>query len=110
MAKRAFIYTRTNTEQQGRGESSLEVQKAACVDYCTANGYHIAGTFAEITSGTAADRRELRNIDAVVVHSIDRIARDAAGYLDLRRVLQSLGITVQSVTESTDQTVLPLVG
>jgi site-specific DNA recombinase len=95
MADKAVIYTRVSTEEQAKGGTSLAGQKAACLDYCERQGYQVAKIFVEEgESAKTADRtklkemlkycREQSNIKAVVVHKLDRFARNAGDHSQMR--------------------------
>jgi site-specific DNA recombinase len=113
MAEKVAIYVRVSSEEQVRGGTSLEVQQAACVKYCEERGYTVARVFVEEgESAKTANRtrfkellaycREQRDIKAVVVHKIDRFARNAADHVTVRTFLSSIGVTLRSVSEPID--------
>src|SRR5215471_12942727 len=98
MAERVVIYTRVSTEEQAKGGTSLAGQKAACLEYCYQRGYTVAKVFVEEgESAKTADRtqlkslfkycREERNIKAVIVHKLDRFARNAGDHSQMRTLL-----------------------
>jgi site-specific DNA recombinase len=114
MADKAVIYTRVSTEEQAKGGTSLAGQKAACLDYCERQGYEVAKVFVEEgESAKTADRtqlkamlkycREQRNIKAVVIHKLDRFARNAGDHSQMRNLLTGLGVQLRSVTEPIDE-------
>src|SRR5713101_3724239 len=78
--KRAAIYTRVSTDDQGKGYS-LTTQMAACRQYLSERGYWLVGEFADQYTGASLDRPELNKlrplvdgggVDIVVVYDIDR--------------------------------------
>ena len=102
--KRAIIYSRVSTDDQ-RSNFSIPTQIAECVKYCQNNGYTLVGNaFVDKQSGLDVEKnpnsipayvddyssREMNRpsldaaltyledygFDVVVVHSIDRLARD----------------------------------
>jgi site-specific DNA recombinase len=112
---RAVIYTRVSTEEQAREGLSLEAQEAACLEYCQRHGLQPVKLFVEQgESAKTANRTQLkelvafcvsdRNISDVVFHKIDRFSRSAEDYLQLRRLLATVGATLRSVTEPIDDT------
>jgi site-specific DNA recombinase len=114
MADKAVIYTRVSTEEQAKGGTSLAGQKAACLDYCERQGYQVAKIFVEEgESAKTADRtklkemlkycREQSNIKAVVVHKLDRFARNAGDHSQMRTLLTGIGVQLRSVTEPIDE-------
>jgi site-specific DNA recombinase len=85
---RAGIYYRVSTEEQVDG-FSLDAQRRILADYCAARGWPLAGEYAEEGRSARTDRIERRPafkrmlddavdglIDVVVVHKIDRFARN----------------------------------
>src|SRR5579862_5811628 len=115
MADKAVIYTRVSTEEQAKGGTSLAAQKAACLEYCERNGYKVARIFVEEgESAKTANRtqfkalldycRTQKDISAVVVHKLDRFARNANDHLQVRALLTAIGVSLRSVTEPIDDT------
>src|SRR5581483_10428401 len=113
MAERAVIYTRVSTEEQAKGGTSLAGQKAACLDYCEKQGFKVAKVFVEEgESAKTANRTELKamlkycredkNIKVVVVHKLDRFARNATDHTQMRALLSGIGVQLRSVTEPID--------
>ena len=113
MAVRVVIYTRVSTEEQAKGGTSLAGQKAACLEYCNQLGYTVAKVFVEEgESAKTADRtqlkslfkycREERNIKAVIVHKLDRFARNVGDHSQMRALLTGMGVQLRSVTEPID--------
>jgi DNA invertase Pin-like site-specific DNA recombinase len=115
MAEKAVIYTRVSTEEQAKGGTSLAGQKAACLEYCERQGYRVAKVFVEEgESAKTANRTELKallkycreqkDIKAVIVHKLDRFARNASDHAQMRALLSSMGVQLRSVTEPIDDT------
>lgn len=86
--KRAILYARVSTDQQADNGYSLPTQLAAMREYTAKHGFEIVGEFADDFTGTSpvAERPEgqkiyemlrQREIDAVIMYTIDRVARDA---------------------------------
>src|SRR5690349_2839245 len=98
MAEEAVIYTRVSTEEQAKGGTSLAAQKAACLEYCERQGYEVGKVFVEEgESAKSANRTQLKSmleycrtrkeIKVVVVHKLDRFARNAGDHLAIRALL-----------------------
>ena len=113
MAERVVVYTRVSTEEQAKGGTSLAGQKAACLEYCERQGYKVARVFVEEgESAKTANRTQLKallaycrtkkNIKAVVVHKLDRFARNATDHTQMRALLSGIGVQLRSVTEPID--------
>jgi site-specific DNA recombinase len=113
VAERVVIYTRVSTEEQAKGGTSLAGQRTACLEYCEKQGYKVAKVFVEEgESAKTANRTELKalltycreqkDIKAVVVHKLDRFARNAGDHAQLKALLSSMGVQLRSVTEPID--------
>lgn len=86
--KKAIIYRRVSTSEQGKSGLGLEAQKEAVVRFCAAEGFQIAGEYQDVASGKlaledrpglAAALAEARNLRCpVVVSKLDRLSRDVA--------------------------------
>jgi site-specific DNA recombinase len=108
---RAIIYCRVSTDRQVKQGASLEVQRKACLEYCEKQGWEVIHIFMEEgESAQSLDRTELRRltefcqkqkhrVDVMVVHSIDRFARETLDHKILRSLLMSYGVTLRSVTQ-----------
>lgn len=101
--KRAAIYVRVSTIEQGEGYS-LEGQRQACRDYCDRHGYRVGRIFQETGSAKDDDRpafqylmhlASLGQFDVLVVWKRDRYFRNAveAGFYESR--LRRWGIRIE---------------
>lgn len=112
----ALVYLRVSTEEQV-GNYSLGTQLDICRKEAERRGYDIAETFREEgrSAKTITDRPKLiemlaycrqhrRQISAVIVYRLDRISRQTADYLAIRKKLFDLDITIISATEPTGDT------
>lgn len=107
----AVIYCRVSSKDQVKG-FSLEVQERDCRVFCQRQGLEVAAVFVEQgESAKTADRTELNNMLAwcrknrgrvqyLVVHAVDRLARDTYDHAVLRRQLRGLGITLRAAMQS----------
>src|ERR1700687_2354203 len=98
MAVRVVIYTRVSTDEQAKSGTSLTAQKAACVEYCERQGYKVSKIFVEEgESAKTTNRTQFKallaycrtekDINAVIVHKLDRFARNASDHLPVRGLL-----------------------
>lgn len=108
---KAIAYARYSSDKQN--ETSIQAQLSAIEGYCARNGIELVRAYCdEAVSGTSDDRPEFQRMlkdlkdglkaDLVLVHKLDRFARnryDAAVY---RRCLQELGIRLIAVDQPTD--------
>jgi site-specific DNA recombinase len=112
----AVIYTRVSTEEQAQAGTSLDSQCAACIQFCQHHGFTVLRTFVEKgESAKTADRPALKQlleycresrgrVHHVVVHKLDRFARNTLDHAALKTVFSRLDITLKSVTEPIDNT------
>lgn len=107
---KAILYIRVSSEAQVDG-TSLASQESDCRAWCKRNGYEILEVVREEgESAKTADRDGLISmlarvkkggVDAVVVHKIDRLARNTADGLAIRAELRRRDCRLVSVTEGT---------
>lgn len=110
MKKRAVIYCRVSSVDQVEN-TSLSMQVKQCTEYCFAQGWEIAGNFIEEgESAKTTDRKELlklliycrenkNNIGFIIVWKVDRFARNLYDYLNMKKEMLTLGISIRSVSE-----------
>ena len=108
----AVAYARFSTDMQR--EESIEAQIRAIEDYCGKNGYNLIKVFADRgISGTKDNRPEFqrmideckqpsntRNFDVVIVHKLDRFARNRFDSAIYKKVLKENDIKLYSVLEN----------
>ena len=114
----ALVYARVSTkEQAGGGDGdgfSLPAQRDACRRKAESLGAAVVEEFVDKgESAKTADRPELqrllkvlptRSVDFVIVHKIDRLARNRADDVALTAAIQASGAKLVSVTENIDET------
>lgn len=106
------IYARVSTEDQA--ELSIPAQLKAMYDHATKRGWTVVGEFLEPgVSGRHVEKREalqalLRRckehpqVDYVLVHKIDRLARNIRDHVNLRFSFQQMKVRLASVVENVD--------
>lgn len=109
----ALIYIRVSSEEQVEN-FSLGTQEEICRKEAIKRGLEIIETFRE--EGKSAKsivgrpillqmleycRKNKRNINAVLIYRLDRISRQTADYLAIRKKLAEYGIALISATEPT---------
>ena len=111
MKTRAIAYTRVSSQRQVDEGNSLSVQKKHILEYAEKNGFEIMKIFEERgESAKNTDRTQLqamlkfmaenhRNIDALVIYKVDRLARNNEDYYELKQILRKLKIRLYSVIE-----------
>ena len=96
MIRRALIYLRVSTEDQGR-MYGLPSQRAACLKLAKEKGWAVIKEIVDDVTGSDTRRpglTELRRLVAageceiVLVYNVDRLSRDLADLLNLTRELQ----------------------
>jgi site-specific DNA recombinase len=114
------IYLRVSTREQaehGEGEEgySIPAQREACVRHLRDQGWDLVDEYVDRgESARSADRPELKamlgriaedgDVDAVVVHKIDRLARNMEDHVAIRALLRRRGAILVSVTENLEET------
>ena len=110
---KCLLYARVSTDKQAQKDLSIPAQIEAMREYAKRNGWKVAGHFVdEGESARTADRPELKrlieqckennNVDAVIVHKIDRLARNLIDYATIKAILKQKGIRLISVSEPFD--------
>lgn len=118
--KRAISYLRVSTKRQakrgGREEGfSIPAQREANKRKAETLGAMVVKEFIDPgETGTTLRRKGLRemlaylaehpDIDFVIVHKLDRLARSRAGDVEIVKALEEAGVTLISTTENIDQT------
>jgi site-specific DNA recombinase len=112
-----ILYARVSTDRQADKDLSIPAQLQAMREYASEHGWVVVGEFVE--PGVSAKTVErpalqrmlttLRDRDAKVgvllVHKIDRLARNVADHATIRALLKQLGIRLASVVENVDDSV-----
>ncbi len=107
---RAVAYVRFSSD--GQREESIEAQVRAITEFAEHNGYALHKVYADRgISGTTDNRAEFqhmiddakhRKFDIIIVHKLDRFARNRADSAIYRRELTKYGIKLISVLENFD--------
>ena len=108
--KNAVAYCRFSSDNQ-RSES-IDAQVRAIKEYCTRNKIKLIKIYAdEALSGTSDKRAQFQQMiedsksgkfDLVIVHKLDRFARDRYDSAVYKRILRDNGVAVTSVLENLD--------
>lgn len=115
-----LIYLRVSTQEQAKkssdGESySILAQREACLKTIQENGWNFVDEFVDRGFSARSIRRpslqELlsrikkdQTIEAVVVHKLDRLARNMEDHVAIRAILRKHNIQLVSVTENLEDT------
>ena len=107
---RAVAYPRYSSDNQR--EESISAQMKAIAEYCKRKGYSLIGSYPDEAKTATTDRRpnfqkmikdsDRGLFDVVVVHKLDRFARDRYDSAHYKRKLKRNGVRVESVLEQLD--------
>jgi site-specific DNA recombinase len=116
---RAALYTRVSSEEQVEG-FSLDAQRRALEEFCRAKGWTIVDFYSDegrSARGVDLAKRpqfmrlmqdvQARKCDVVVVHKLDRFARNIGVIFNQFEVLSKHGVAFASVTEQGYDFTLP---
>lgn len=108
--KRVALYARFSSDNQ-RTES-IDAQIRAMTTYCEQNGYTIVKTYVDEAKSATTDRRPSfqqmikdssnHEFDILLVHKLDRFARNRYDSAVYKRELKKNGVKVYSVLENLD--------
>jgi DNA invertase Pin-like site-specific DNA recombinase len=108
---KAVIYLRVSTKEQAEEGYSIPAQAGACRRFIADRGWELADEYIDRgESARTADRPQLQamlarlaedpGIEALVVHKLDRLARNLEDHAAVRAALRKAGVQLHSVTES----------
>ena len=117
---RCVIYLRVSTKEQAEKDLteegfSIAAQREACVRRIRDEDWELVDEYVDKgESARTADRPRLRamlarvaedgDVEAVVVHKVDRLARNMEDHIAIRALLRRRGVALVSVTENLDET------
>jgi site-specific DNA recombinase len=107
----AVIYLRVSTKEQAEEGYSIHAQAEACRGYIADRGWELVDEYADRgESARTADRPQFRAmlarlaedpiVDRLVVHKLDRLARNLEDHAQVRAALRKAGVQLCSVTET----------
>ncbi len=108
---KAVIYLRVSTKEQAEEGYSIPAQAEACRRFVVDQGWELADEYVDRgESARTADRPQLQamlayladdpSIEVLVVHKLDRLARNLEDHAAIRAALRKAGVHLHSVTES----------
>ena len=108
---KALIYIRVSTREQAEEGYSIPAQAEACRRFIADRGWELVDEYVDRgESARTADRPQLqamlarladdRTVDYLVVHKLDRLARNLEDHAQVRAALRKAGVQLCSVTES----------
>lgn len=111
------LYARVSTDKQADKELSIPAQLRAMRDYAARHQWAIAGEYVEAgVSAKTADRPQLQRllqavraseppVEVVLVHKIDRLARNVYDHATIKAMLHQHRARLASVVENVDDSV-----
>jgi len=110
------VYARVSTEKQAEKELSIPAQLKAMTEYARQRGWEVVEEFIEPgASARTTERPVLKRmlarcqqqpkVDVVLVHKVDRLARDVHGHATINALLKQKGIRLASVVENVDDSI-----
>ena len=113
-AKRAALYCRVSTVEQGKADfSSLDAQEEMLRKECEAKGWTVSKVYIDTKSGKTLERPELikliqdaqeKKFDVVIATKLDRLSRSVKDFLELDEQLAKQGIDIVITTQHIDTT------
>jgi DNA invertase Pin-like site-specific DNA recombinase len=112
-----ILYARVSTERQAEKDLSIPAQLQAMTEYARNHDWTIVARFEEAcASGRNISERPAINellarckkapkVDVVLVHKIDRIARNVFDHATIRAFLKQRSIRLASVVENVDDSI-----
>jgi len=108
---KAVIYLRVSTKEQAEEGYSIPAQAEACRRFIADRGWELADEYVDRgESARTANRPQLQamlarltedpSVDRLVVHKLDRLARNLEDHAAVRAALRKAGVQLHSVTES----------
>lgn len=112
------MYLRVSTDEQADKGLSIPAQKEACLDYAKLKEWFIdskkdiyidAGESARTSNRPALQNllsrcKKDKSIKAILVHKLDRLARNVGDHAAIKNILQKYDIKLHSVVEPVDDT------
>jgi len=112
----AVLYARVSTLEQAEKDLSLPAQLQLMRDFARQHEWSVVEEFIEPgVSARTMERpmlkrllarcRQQPKVDVVLVHKVDRLARDVYGHATIKALLKQHGIRLASVVENVDDTI-----
>ena len=111
--KRALVYLRVSTKEQAEG-FSLDAQREACVRYVDDHGWLLADVYSDRGESARTAKRPMfqallqrvaedPSVSFVVVHKLDRLARNVEDHVVIKAHMRRHGVALVSVSEGVDE-------
>jgi len=110
---KCLLYARVSTDKQAQKDLSIPAQLGIMKEYAQKNNWIINGHYIdEGESARTANRPELKkliqhcktekDVDVILIHKIDRLARNLVDYATIKAILKQNNIRLVSVSEPFD--------
>ena len=110
--KRYCIYARVSTDEQAERDLSIPFQLERCRYYAQGKGGEVVKEFVDAGESARTDKRPQfqemieaakgKKFDVILVHKFDRFARNDYDFIIYEKLLEDVGVTVESVSEPGD--------
>jgi len=112
--KKVAIYARVSTEEQAERDLSIPFQLERCRYHAQGKDWQVVKEFVDAGESARTDKRpefqkmiELarnKEFEVILIHKFDRFARNDYDFIIYEKLLEDLGIIVESVSEPGDAT------
>ncbi len=109
---RCCIYARVSTDEQAERDLSIPFQLERCRYHAQGNQWEVVKEFVDAGESARTDKRpefqemitaaRNREFDVILVHKLDRFARNDYDFVIYEKELDELGISLESVSEPGD--------
>ncbi len=109
---RCCIYARVSTEEQAERDLSIPFQLERSRYHAQGNGWEVVQEYVDAGESARTDKRpefqkmiasaRAKEIDIILVHKLDRFARNDYDFIIYEKELEDLGILLESVSEPGD--------
>jgi site-specific DNA recombinase len=112
--KRAAVYCRVSTYNQGQGDfTSLDSQQAILRGYAASKGWTVSDIYIDTKSGSTTERIELQRLladarskkfDVLLATKLDRLSRSMKDFFEINEILIQNNIDLAIATQQIDTT------
>lgn len=111
---KAVIYIRVSTKEQAEEGYSLQAQREACMKYVGDHGWSFVNEYCDSGESARTANRPMfqkmlaemidQDVGIVLVHKLDRLARNIEDYAAVRARFRAAGVQLVSVSENLEAT------
>ncbi|MGI2336846.1 MAG: recombinase family protein [Dehalogenimonas sp.] len=110
--KKVATYARVSTEEQAERDLSIPFQQERCRYHAQGKGWEVVKEYVDAGESARTDKRpdfqqmitaaRAREFNVILVHKLDRFARNDYDFVTYEKELEELGIVLESVSEPGD--------